>query len=465
MSNTITPRSNDDRNVAAGQKYPVPQDPPYNEHELFGGPSLTMPAANLVLLPGGTSGWDCDTANVPDQSTANPSSICPGIPMQPENPQYLCWNCNTVNVLYQSTVNQSWTYPGIPMQPENPQYFYNTGLFLQEPLGGDFSMAYGLGATGMNYDKGAPVNTYPNTVDLDGYGSPELSHDAMMKRAKSNNFCLVIARDPFVPVCRLALHDDARIRRALEAGRGPETSFGWPATLSRRVRDMCRLHPTLTPVMNGTGSRTYAQLAAQTGRMARRLKGAGVSGPAHLVAVLCEPSGHGVVAMLSVLEAGGVYVPLDINLPASRHADMLRLCKPTLVLFHAQKEQRVKELLDAVEGGQGEGERLPAVQVDSDSGLDDDDDKKDNDDLSAQPAQPVILLFTSGSTGTPNGTLLTQASFTNHIALKTQAFDLQHDDIRRDPVALVSLMRRETVSMTIATPTEYLAWNTRPPTC
>lgn len=86
---------------------------------------------------------------------------------------------------------------------------------------------------------------------------------------------------------------------------------------------------------------------------------------------------------------------------------------------------------------------------------------------------------------------MTQGNFANHIALKTQVLDLGPKDrvlqqsslgfdmslvqtfcalanggclvvvprdARRDPVALTALLREHAVSLTIATPSEYLAW-------
>ncbi|KAK1636867.1 hypothetical protein BDP81DRAFT_471828, partial [Colletotrichum phormii] len=302
-----------------------------------------------------------------------------------------------------------------------------------------------------------------------------------------------VAREPEVSVDRLALYDDsdARVLRALEVGRGPETKFDWVDTasslcLSRRVRDMCRLHPERIAVTDAVGSLSYSQLANQTSRLTHRLKEAGAH--ARHVAVLCEPSVDGIVAMLAVLEAGAVYVPLDVSLPASRHADMLRLCEPALVLFHTQTEQRLNALLDDVVVGE-QHEKPRALQVDVDHPQDDSNTHGDLDN--SNKISPAFLLFTSGSTGTPNGVHLTQLNFANHIALKTQTFSLAHTDrvlqqsslgfdmalvqtfsalaneaclviapadIRRDPVAIAALLRREAVSITIATPTEYLAW-------
>ncbi|KAJ0330269.1 hypothetical protein COL5a_003329 [Colletotrichum fioriniae] len=300
-----------------------------------------------------------------------------------------------------------------------------------------------------------------------------------------------VARDPEVAVDRLSLYDDSdpRLLRALEVGRGPEMRFDWVETgsslnLSRRVWDMCRLYPERIAVTDAVGSVSYAQLADRTSHLALRLKEAGVR--TRHVAVLCEPSIDGIVAMLAVLKVGAVYVPLDVSLPASRHADMVRLCEPALVLFHTQTERRVNALLDDVVGEQQE---MRVLQVDVDHIQDDSNTHDDLDDTNE--ISPAFLLFTSGSTGTPNGVHLTQLNFANHIALKTQTFSLTDTDCvlqqsslgfdmaliqtfsaianggrlviapadsRRDPVAVAALLKREAISMTIATPTEYLAW-------
>nr|AOO87093.1 polyketide synthase [Alternaria alternantherae] len=299
------------------------------------------------------------------------------------------------------------------------------------------------------------------------------------------NMLEVVARDPNVLVSDVDLHNAASVHQALQVGKGPEMDFDWPATLSERVQAMCILHANEIAVTDASGAKIlYSQLSSGISCVAQQILDAGaVSGDR--VAVLCEPSTDGIIAMLAILHIGGVYVPLDVSLPISRHSDMLRSCKPTLIICHTPTEKQVRNLLESFED-------VRIVQVAFDANVRDCDSQGASsiEPVEVDPDAPAVLLFTSGSTGTPKGILLTQANFINHIALKTHEMGLQQEcilqqsswgfdmsliqvfsalgngghliiagkDIRRDPVELVNLMSRESVSMTIATPTEYLAW-------
>jgi non-ribosomal peptide synthetase component F len=289
------------------------------------------------------------------------------------------------------------------------------------------------------------------------------------------------AADPDMRINKCPLHDEAQVKEARVLGTGPETNFGWPATLSQRVQDMCRLHAAELAIIDGSGTITYSQLAARVNAVAKALRSAGGTTTGDRVAVLCEPSVDAAVAMLAVLQTGCVYVPLDTSLPAARHAAIIESCKPLLLLYHTATEESVLEL------GKETSTPFPQMLVG--------DIPEVKPDMqvpyASDPTAPAILLFTSGSTGTPKGILLTQGNFANHIALKTQVLDLGPKDrvlqqsslgfdmslvqtfcalanggclvvvprdARRDPVALTALLREHAVSLTIATPSEYLAW-------
>ncbi|KAK2042903.1 putative PKS-NRPS protein [Colletotrichum somersetense] len=286
-------------------------------------------------------------------------------------------------------------------------------------------------------------------------------------------------RNPDLPIEKAPLHDEAHISQAIDLGKGPEMDFGWPPTLSQRFRDMCHLHPNEPAVIYGQSNLSYTELASRVDAVAKALCEAGCV-PGDHVAVLCEPSADTIVAMLAVLESGCVYVPLDTSLPAARHAAMVRTCGPTLLLFHAATEENVFAL--SAESA-ATFQQMSLSDISDSPGAMDEAPRLDAD-------APAVLLFTSGSTGTPKGIVLTQGNFTNHLALKTHVLSLaqehvlQHSslgfdmsivqvfcalanggalvvaprDARQDPMELTSLVVAQRVSLTIATPSEYLAW-------
>src|SRR5690348_17608611 len=67
---------------------------------------------------------------------------------------------------------------------------------------------------------------------------------------------------------------------------------------------------------------TYAELEARSGRLAARLRAAGI-GPGVRVGVCLERSLDLAVGLLAVLRAGAAYVPLDPAYPAQRLELML----------------------------------------------------------------------------------------------------------------------------------------------
>lgn len=279
------------------------------------------------------------------------------------------------------------------------------------------------------------------------------------------------------------VYQQADVARALDAGRGPQMDFAWPATLSERVMNVCQQHSAKSAIKDGQTEFSYAQLAHRVNNTASAILSAGC-GVGSRVAVLCDPSVDGIVAMLAILHIGAVYVPLDTSLPEARHLALISNCTPSVLVFHAATGERVRSLGTALHAL---GQELPSeLLVDNMSPP----ATEATAVLRASPDAPAILLYTSGSTGIPKGVLLTQANFCNHIALKTDILGLDCEivlqqsslgfdmslvqifcalanggcvvvvpaDARRDPVEVTNLIAHHKVSLTIATPSEYLAW-------
>ena len=130
---------------------------------------------------------------------------------------------------------------------------------------------------------------------------------------------------------------------------------------------------------------TYTELDQRARAVAARLEELGVRAGDPVVLAL-ERSIEWLVAMLGVVLAGGVYVPVDPTAPAERSAAMVADVAPRVVI-DADGMRRAEPDLD-VEAG---SERVPGWSA-------------------RGPDAPVYVLFTSGSTGRPKGVAVTHAN-------------------------------------------------------
>ncbi|WP_436534839.1 amino acid adenylation domain-containing protein [Actinoplanes sp. HUAS TT8] len=138
-----------------------------------------------------------------------------------------------------------------------------------------------------------------------------------------------------------------------------------------------RRAPSSVAVRFRSHSLTYGDLAARVDRLARVLVSRG-AGPEKVVAVLLPRTEDAIVAWLAVLRAGAIYLPIDVDYPASRISYLLDDAAPVVVV--------TPELLslDAAAA-------LPVVSA----------------------SNGAYLIYTSGSTGRPKGVVVEHGSLYN----------------------------------------------------
>ncbi|HTX98058.1 MAG TPA: amino acid adenylation domain-containing protein [Mycobacterium sp.] len=143
------------------------------------------------------------------------------------------------------------------------------------------------------------------------------------------------------------------------------------------------------PAVSWTGGTlSYRELDARANDLAARLAARGVKSETPLAIKLFRGPQY-IVAMLAVLKAGGMCVPVEPDMPLERLNSILRQTDAMVVL----DEELTKELLEA------EGPHDHFSPVD------------------APPAQAAYVVFTSGTTGEPKGVIGT------HGALNAYADD------------------------------------------
>ena len=152
---------------------------------------------------------------------------------------------------------------------------------------------------------------------------------------------------------------------------------------------------------------TYAELDDHSNRLAAELAARGV-GSETRVGLHAGRSTEFVVGLLTILKAGGAFVPLDPALPEER-------------LAYIVKDANVTLLLSANEPDWNPGisvmpfEPLACTPA------------KPFPSVSIHPAQAAYVIYTSGSTGKPKGVVVSHGALANYVQAVLASMDLPED--------------------------------------
>nr|BBM90003.1 putative polyketide synthase-nonribosomal peptide synthetase hybrid [Trichoderma sp. BCC7579] len=276
---------------------------------------------------------------------------------------------------------------------------------------------------------------------------------------------------------QVSLVSSQEVSNAIRLGKGPTLTSEWPETLIHRINETIVKHPEKISIKDGSNkSWTYQELDAKATQISAALLNVNVT-PGSKVAVFQENSAYFISSLLAVWRIGGIYVPLDRNIPSARLGVMITACKPQAILVDS------KSIVESDNLGLS-----PTVTV-----------LNVHDSLEGKSAARAVLpkasdvaavMFTSGSTGVPKGVVLSHSSLCNHVEAlchthgfgaevvlqqSSVGFDMSLNQIfmalsnggtlvivpealRKDPVAVTKIMLDHDITYTSATPSEYLAW-------
>lgn len=151
---------------------------------------------------------------------------------------------------------------------------------------------------------------------------------------------------------------------------------------------------------------TYAELNRRANQLAHVLQKEGVA-PDVKVALSVERSLEMLVGLLSILKAGGTYVPLDPTYPQERLAYMLSNSEAKVLLTQTN-------LLPAMPD---HGAKVICLDRDWDS-LAQESGENPTSDVTLDDL--IYIIYTSGSTGKPKGVALRQRAIANLLAWQLQ---------------------------------------------
>jgi amino acid adenylation domain-containing protein len=181
----------------------------------------------------------------------------------------------------------------------------------------------------------------------------------------------------------------------------------------QHIRAKAKLRPDSVALADRAHTMSYGMLVAEADRLAKHLHKLGV-GAESVVAICLPRSMERVVATLAVMTAGGAFLPLDPAWPASRRREILEDSDAVAMIGN-------KASLEGVAA------KVISVALDCDA---------EEIAGSAMVAAPLgisakglaYIIYTSGSSGRPNGVEITRDNLAHLINWHLEAFAVTHLD-------------------------------------
>jgi mycobactin phenyloxazoline synthetase len=211
-------------------------------------------------------------------------------------------------------------------------------------------------------------------------------HIAELRRLAADEAAWEAPRAPLVTDAQRAVRDAANSNTAARSGN----------SLHHGLFAATEAQPDAVAVIGSSGNLTYSQLREQVLAVGAALKVAGLK-PGDTVAVMGPKCADQITALLGILTAGGVYLPIGVDQPAERAARILEGGGVRMALVCGDQQPTWAPALTIAEALRvGRWERgFEPVPTDS--------------------ADLAYVLFTSGSTGEPKGVEVTHDAAMNTI--------------------------------------------------
>jgi amino acid adenylation domain-containing protein len=226
--------------------------------------------------------------------------------------------------------------------------------------------------------------------------------------------CRTIAwavEDPGRTVAELSLINEAEQQHIIEEINNTTCAFADDVCFMTLFEAQVAKAPQAPALVSRDRVISYMELNRQVNTLAGHLIRTGLS-RGQIVGIYFDRSPEGIVAILAVLKAGGVYLPLDADYPKERLTFMVDDAQVSLILTDREQIEWLDEL-DTVTAlctetinadGVADCTATPVVEV--------------------SPDDNAYLIYTSGSTGIPKGALNGHRGLRNLTAAHIEAFEL-----------------------------------------
>src|SRR5262249_36245621 len=200
-------------------------------------------------------------------------------------------------------------------------------------------------------------------------------------------------------ISALPLLTEAERRQLLVEWNDPAVAYPRDKCVHELFEEQVERTPSAVALVFEGQELTYRQLNERANQLAHHLRGLGV-GPETLVGLCLERSPELVVGILGILKAGGAYLPLDTDHPPQRLAFMLK---------DAAVEHLVtrKAFLDRLPVNDCRNTCVAIEEVKLNAC------DRSNPSVNVVADNLAYVMYTSGSTGLPNGVAVSHKNVAN----------------------------------------------------
>ncbi|MCO5143128.1 MAG: amino acid adenylation domain-containing protein [Oligoflexia bacterium] len=199
--------------------------------------------------------------------------------------------------------------------------------------------------------------------------------------------------------------------RFVKFGEGPSVEPTYEHLLSA-FHAVCKANPNAIAVRHEEHKVTYFELNQSANALATKLKSLGITN-GDKVALFTERSIPMIISILAVLKLGAIYIPQDVRIAPKKQLDhIIKISGAKIILTLSRFIDRVPSTIPslAVESFLKEINSKISKNIESDHKLKSDD--------------PCFILFTSGTTGMPNGVIVTHKNLVNLLLTKPGNLDV-----------------------------------------
>ena len=222
-----------------------------------------------------------------------------------------------------------------------------------------------------------------------------------------------------IEVAKIDMLSKAERHMLLESLNDTSSKYPCDLTLSQLFEQQVANTPENIALSYEGKEITYRELNERANRFARYLRKKGVKSES-IVGVLLERSIDMMVAIMGILKAGGAYLPIDPDYPQERIASIIGDSGARFLVTGMELKQKL------LTGGILEGSAIESFAIDDqNSGFENEDGG--NIECVNNSESPAYVMYTSGSTGMPKGTVTTHYNI-SRVVRSTNYIEITQKD-------------------------------------